>query len=269
MKHKTKIAFFLFLVVIFGFGFFVSYYKKEIKNEKLFTQNLHADITNPVKYIPNEKTTLRFFIRNQQGQAIKSFENKSPILHLTIVDKLLHHFENDYPVLNFETGEFVLEDFVIPNEGAYRMYFQFTPKKSDEQVIMMDFATNTQINEADYVKNRQIVLTSDKINIDGYDVLVSSDKTFDFDFKITKDGKAVTLDPYFNEIADLKVFDKDLNFIKTKSKTIFTENNNGQIKFHSSFEKTGIHKMYLQFIVDKKLHTAEFAFDIKELDPNK
>lgn len=269
MKTKTTITTFLFLIVLFVLGFFLFYYKKELNNEKVFLQNLHADIVSPTKYIPNEKTTLKFFIRNQKGEIVKSFENKSPILHLTVIDKLLNHFQNDYPVLNFETGEFSVQDFIIPNEGSYRMYFQFTPHKGDEQGIMMDFATNTQLNEADYIKNRNIVLTSDKTNIDGFDVLVSSDKTFDFDFTITKDGNAVTLDPYFNEIADLRVFDKDLNFIKTKSKTIFTENNNGKIKFHSSFQKTGIHKMYLQFIVDKKLHTAEFAFDIKELDPNR
>ena len=119
------------------------------------SQNTKLDVSmSPITNLyPNKKTNLQFAVFDTaNGQQVKDFSvNQEKLMHLIIVSDDLTIFDHVHP--NLQNGIFSI-DYTFPKIGFYRIYTDFQPVGSSEQV----FPFRVKVGS---VEDKQIVVKKD------------------------------------------------------------------------------------------------------------
>lgn len=182
-------------------------------------------------------------------------------VHMLVVNQELTWFDHIHPEEQSNGNYTVSETF--PYGGKYLIYTDFKPSSASGIV-------NQQELEVHGEKNTQSPMTANKFVsiVDGYKItLVNGDdfktnRAQHMGFSIEKDGKYITskdITPFLGAVAHVVMIGKeDKNFMHIHP----TSNEKYPIHGETSFEKSGIYRMWVQFQIDGKVHTADFTVNV-------
>ena len=182
-------------------------------------------------------------------------------IHFIMVSKDLSWFDHQHPEYNSK-GSYDL-NYTFKNGGDYILFADYKPSGGNHTVdkIYINVKGNI-LSEKKYSKSQ---LTSD---VDGFEVSLSSEtgKLESGNLQhiigvITKGGNSVdpnTLENYLGAKAHMVVIGvEDKNYLHVHPGV-----ENGKFDLHTTFDKPGIYRGWIQFQSSGKVHTADFVFNV-------
>lgn len=219
--------------------------------------------TNPATVNPNEEVTLAMIPKlkdNDKEQVALDVEHEKKI-HLIVVSDDLSYFDHIHPEINAEGSYIVKHKF--PAGGKYTLFADYKPSGANHTV---DNLTVDVTGDKPAAKK----YTGDKLatNTDGFTVTLTpeggkfvTNSAMHISGAVTKDGKAVdpsTMENYLGAKAHMVVVSLD----EKKYLHVHPGVENGQFDLHTTFEKPGVYRGWIQFQTEGKIHTADFVINV-------
>lgn len=208
---------------------------------------------------------LAFQVLDRSGKPLTEYRvNQTKLLHLIVVRDDMNAFQHIHPRLDGDTWRAKVD---VPDGGQYRMFAEFVPKTGLRKphpvllgapfVIPGDTTFVPLPEPTDRVKTGGLVVTRP----DGpAQPLV--DKRQTLRFKVTDaDGKPARLEPYLDSYAHVTA----LNAMTLAAAHLHPMQRpgeplpDGELTVHATFQQRGEHRVFLEFQVDGKVHTAAFT----------
>ena len=186
-----------------------------------------------------DATTLRFAIRDEDGDPVRDFEiEHARRMHLIVVRRDGRGFQHLHPRL--VDGEWRVRA-TIPQAGAYRVFADFK-RAGEPHTLAADLAVD---GAADY---RALPKRSRIARVDGYRVERAANE---LRFTITRGGREITPQRYLGARGHLVALrEGDLAFVHVHP--------TGDV-YEAELERGTRYRLYLQFRHGGEVHTAEFA----------
>lgn len=227
------------------------------------SQNIEVKFTtSPRKLKVGEKVHLSTSVLNNGKNAKLDIVHEKKI-HMLIVDEELTWFDHVHPEEQADGSHNV--EINVPHAGKYYSFADFKVQGAagsvNKQVFEVE-GNNQQI--ADTTQNKWIS------NVDGYTVTLINGSDFQTNrpqhigIRIEKDGNSITsedIEPYLGAIAHVVIIGKN---DKVMLHVHPEANKHVPIHGETRFEKPGIYRMWVQFQLDGKVHTADFTVGVIE-----
>lgn len=218
-------------------------------------------------------------IKGKENQAVPLDLVHEKKLHLIVTSKDLSYFEHIHPEYNAD-GSYQIKvldktkaftngkgqnETKFDFGGDYMLFADYAPTGSTHQLEKIPVSVRgTQAKKTSYSKEN---LTS---NIDGYSVSLEADG-----------GKWLTNQAMHikavikkeNQVLDANSFENYLgaksHMVVLRTETfdylhVHPEVENGALDLHTTFEKEGVYRGWLQFKIDGLVHTADFVIVVKK-----
>lgn len=219
--------------------------------------------TIPETVNPNKEVTLSLIPKlkdNDNEQVPLDVEHEKKI-HLIVVSDDLSYFAHLHPEMNADGAYLVKHTF--PAGGKYKLFADYKPSGSNHTVDKLDV---TVTGSAPASKN----YSTDKLqaNVDDYTVSLSTTsgkfvtKTpMHITGAVTKNGKPVdpnSMENYLGAKAHMVV----VSLNEKEYLHVHPGVENGKFDLHTTFEKPGIYRGWIQFQPEGKVHTADFVINV-------
>lgn len=185
-------------------------------------------------------------------------------IHFIMVSNDLSWFDHQHPEYK-ATGSYDLP-YTFKNGGDFILFADYKPTGGNHTLEKIN--VNVKGKSLPSKTYTQSQLTS---KVDGFEVTLSSEEGTKFESGalqhlkgvITKDGKAVnpnTLENYLGAKAHMVVIGvEDKNYLHVHPGV-----ENGNFDLHTTFEKPGMYRGWIQFQSEGKVHTADFVFKVEK-----
>ena len=209
-----------------------------------------------VKFLRNKlENSLDFEIMDMLGKPVSDLEVvHDKIMHVVLVRDDLKYFDHIHPKQIADGAFNVPYEFYSP--GNYRVWVDFTIGGM-QHIVDFDFnIAKGSGNSPDY--------SMDDINVKLNPINTYAGKTAKIGFTVNyKDGRPAKIQEKFLAAnAHLIAIDETLDEFGHAHDEKFDGDND--LSFTYKFAKTGRHKLWLQFSLDKVTRTAEFEIDVSE-----
>jgi rRNA maturation protein Nop10 len=219
--------------------------------------------TNPATISPNEEVTLSMIpkLKDKDKELVALDVEHEKKIHLIVVSDDLSYFDHIHPEINADGSYTVKHKF--PTGGKYTLFADYKPSGANHTV---DNLTVNVTGNAPAAKK----YSDDKLmaNTDGFTVTLSPDggrfatnSAMHISGAVTKDGKAIdpgTMENYLGAKAHMVVVSLD----EKKYLHVHPGVENGKFDLHTTFEKPGVYRGWIQFQTDGKVHTADFVMNV-------
>lgn len=185
-------------------------------------------------------------------------------IHLIVVSDDLSWFDHIHPEEQANGAYTVSETF--PAGGEYTIFADYKPSGAEHVVDKLSLKVDGEVPTAKVYDKEQ--LTGDAG--DGYSVELTpeagrfqTNRSLHLAGKVTRAGKPVdvdTLEDYLGAKAHMVV----LSVNEKEYLHVHPGVENGEFDLHTTFDKAGFYRGWIQFQVDGKVHTADFAFNVQE-----
>jgi hypothetical protein len=207
-------------------------------------------------------TTFRFEIRGPDGRPVTRFAivHDRP-LHLIVVRHDLTGFQHLHPTMAPD-GTWSIP-LTLATPGGYRAYADFSALDAKDNpvavVLGVDLTVPGGAPVAAVLPPTSTVDTVDGLTV-SYQGIPRSGVTEPLLFRITRDGRPVTLQPYLGSYGHLVVLrPSDLGYLHVHPEPELTD---GSVKFWLAAPGTGSFRMFLNFQTDGVVHTAAFTLAV-------
>lgn len=184
-------------------------------------------------------------------------------IHMLVVNEELTWFDHIHPTEQANGNHTITATF--PYSGKYIIYTDFKASNSSATVNKQEIEVAGNITaKPDATKNKWVS------KADGYTVTLVNGNDFKTNrpqhmgISIEKDGKFITgkdIQQYLGAVAHVVVIGKsDKDFLHIHP----TSNEKFPIHGETRFEKAGVYRMWVQFQLDGKVHTADFTVNVAE-----
>lgn len=219
--------------------------------------------TNPATVNSNEEVTLSMIPKlkdNDKEQVALDVEHEKKI-HLIVVSDDLSYFDHIHPEINADGSYIVKHKF--PFAGKYTLFADYKPSGANHTV---DNLTVDVTGTAPAAKK----YSADKLvsNNDGFTVTLSpeggkfvTNAPMHISGAVTKGGAAVdpgTMENYLGAKAHMVVVSLD----EKKYLHVHPGVENGKFDLHTTFDKPGVYRGWIQFQTDGKVHTSDFVINV-------
>lgn len=226
-------------------------------------------------YKPGQSASFAFSIVDIKGNTLKQFETvHEKIMHFIVVRKDLAEFQHLHPNFDEVTGVFSQNELSLPSNGEYRVFADFTPKGSPQNLPVTVYSDINSGNVAMYkpesiggyenIKTFQghqfeIIKKPQSIAPQAQATLV---------YKIENNGQQVTdLRNYLGSLGHVVVIrEGDLQFIHAHPETKATQN--GTVEFAVTFPQAGNYKLFGQFQRNSQVITTDFVVPVGGTNQN-
>lgn len=231
-------------------------------------RSYQLDITSNTKGIgPGQPAAIKYKVKNERGELVKEFAVvHEKIMHLIVVRKDLQQFQHLHPDYNQATGEFTV-DITFPGVGPYRIFPDFTPGKSADN-LPVTLEHDIAVGDVRNYKAQPVTPdTAIKKAVDGYEVTYAiprelrANSEIKYTLTVAKGGQAVTnLETYLGALGHSVILKAEtLDFIHTHAESKQTGPN---IAFATSFPAPGIYKTFTQFQHQGKVVTTDYVISV-------
>lgn len=184
-------------------------------------------------------------------------------IHLIIVSEDLSWFDHIHPDYQADGSYTVTETF--PNGGNYILYADYKPSGSTHQLEKINVAVKGKTVAAKSYTTVQNTATSAPFSVtlkpdDGKFV---SNNAIHFDGVFTKSGQSYDV----NQLQNYLGAKGHMVAINTETKEyvhLHPEVEGTILHFHTTFEKAGSYRVWLQFMADGKIHTTDFFIKVEQ-----
>lgn len=185
-------------------------------------------------------------------------------IHLIVVSKDLSYFSHEHPAYGAD-GKYTWEH-TFPSGGDYILFQDYTPKGASHQLSRIPVGVAGEPKKA-------VKYTAQNLNWkkDGYEIKLGFDQmplqtnqAVEVKITVVKDGKPVTnLDNYLGALGHMVIISEDTqDYLHVHP--MDSETKGPDIIFHSSFDKPGFYRVFLQFNHEGKIQTADFTIQVQE-----
>ena len=183
-------------------------------------------------------------------------------IHLILVSKDLSYFSHEHPEYKPE-GNYVWEH-TFPSGGDYILFQDYSPKGSSHQLSRIPVSVAGE-------PGKTVKYTTQNLNWkkDGYEVKLGFDKmllqtnqALEVSITVAKGGKPVTnLDNYLGALGHMVIISEDTqDYLHVHPMESVAKG--PEVIFHSSFDKPGFYRVFLQFNHEGKIQTADFTIQV-------
>jgi len=221
--------------------------------------------TNPEKIEAKKIVALSFLPKNKNNltAAVPLDVEHEKKIHLIIVDEDLTWFNHIHPEYQSNGSYTVNETF--PHGGNFIAYADYKPSGSHHQLNKINISVEG-------VKSKTIASTKirNETSSDKFQVTLKADNgkfvannAIHFDGVFMLDGKRFDV----NNLQNYLGAKGHMVAINTSTKEyihLHPEVEKDILHFHTTFEKAGIYRVWLQFMYEGKLHTTDFNIQVEE-----
>ena len=188
----------------------------------------------------------RFRVVDDGGATVRDFDvEHTKRLHLIAVRRDLTGFQHLHPEQD-ATGAWSTA-LRLRDPGAYRVFADFTPSGGAATTLATDVSVGGDFQPV------ELPAAARHVAVDGYDVALrtSGGQDTTLRFTVSRDGRPVAVQPYLGAAAHLVALrEGDLAYLHVHPLA-------GQgIAFAARYPSAGRYRLFLQFQVDGRVHTA-------------
>lgn len=219
--------------------------------------------TNPATVKPNEDVLLSMIPKlkdNDKEQVALDIEHEKKI-HLIVVSDDLSYFDHIHPEIGADGSYTVKHKF--PAAGKYTLFADYKPSGANHTVDNLN--VNVEGSAPAAKKYGADMLSK---TVDGYTVMLNAEggrlvtnTPMHIKGAVTKEGKPVdpnTMENYLGAKAHMVVVSLD----EKKYLHVHPGVENGAFDLHTTFDKPGVYRGWIQFQTEGKVHTADFVMNV-------
>lgn len=279
--HYVTIAV-LFVVAVFiilGGGLYFMNKKPVVQSHRSYSMNITRETPNKV---PGQPVSFTYTIKNDRGEVLKDFETvHEKKMHFIVVREDLQNFQHLHPEFNEGSGEWTV-DVTFPTDGPYRVFPDFTPAKSADNLMLLPVTVNSRVEVGDMGKYKAQSLTPDtqpRKTFGDYQVThtllsnLTKQQEVNYSLTIERNDQAVTdLQQYLGAMGHSVILKEGtLDFIHTHAgeagmggmdhgSTMGNASKTGpNIEFTTTFPESGIYKIFTQFQHQNNIITTDYV----------
>jgi YD repeat-containing protein len=187
---------------------------------------------------------LRFRITDRSGRTVRDFDvEHTKRMHLIVVRRDMTGFQHLHPRQDAD-GRWSVP-LALREPGAYRVFADFSVG-GEPRTLATDLAIDGD------VRTTPLPAPTRTVQTDGLEVTMSDDLRF----SITRDGRPVAVQDYLGAKGHLVALrEGDLAFLHVHP-------DERSLRFEATFPTAGRYRLFLQFQVDGRVHTAEFTQEV-------
>jgi hypothetical protein len=201
----------------------------------------------------NERRDLRFRIVDRAGRTVRDFDvEHTKRMHFIVVRRDMAGFQHLHP-RRAADGTWSVP-LTLREAGAYRVFADFSRDGRAHTLAGDIFVDGT-------VRSRPLPSPANTATVDGMKVTLSGAPSragaeSDLRFGVTRGGRPVDVQPYLGAKGHLVALrDGDLAFLHVHP-------DEAALRFMAEFPSAGRYRLFLQFRVDGRVHTAEFTREV-------
>ncbi|HEU5363238.1 MAG TPA: hypothetical protein VFU56_07825 [Gaiellaceae bacterium] len=202
---------------------------------------------------PGARLGLAFRILGDDGRAVREFDlEHTKRMHLIVVRRDLTGFQHLHPTLRAD-GTWTTP-LRLPQAGTYRVFADFSVDGTPTTL-----ADDLQVDGP--VRSRELPAPARAAETDGFrvrltDGAVRAGEESGLTFDVTRDGKRVALQDYLGAKGHLVALRAgDLAFLHVHPDA-------SSLRFEATFPNAGSYRLFLQFQVAGRVHTAAFTLEV-------
>ena len=199
---------------------------------------------------PGKRFELAFRIVDRRGQTVRDFDvEHTKRMHLIVVRRDMTGFQHLHPSQNADGTWSV--PVALPDAGSYRVFADFSVDGKPHTL-----ADDLTVDGA--VRSRELPAPVASVGVDGLRVSLTEGATkagaeSELAFEVTRDGEPVAVEQYLGAKGHLVALRRgDLAFLHVHP-------DERSLKFEAKFPTAGRYRLFLQFQVDGRVHTAAFT----------
>ncbi|MFP3834569.1 heavy metal-binding domain-containing protein [Chryseobacterium sp. SIMBA_028] len=199
----------------------------------------------------------------EKGQTVLLEISHEMKIHLMAVSEDLTWFRHIHPEEQAD-GTYVITE-IFPNGGKYLLFTDFKPSGATQVVNRQEIDV-----QGNYRVSNQKVSHPWISEVDGYTVTLENGNDFktsrtqSLEISVEKDGEKLqenNLQPYLGASAHIvMISEKDKEFLHIHP----VSDERFPIYSETYIENSGTYRMWVQFKIDGKVHTADFTVDVPE-----
>lgn len=204
-------------------------------------------VVDDTKFTQGKSEQLRFHIADANGERVRDFDvEHTKRMHLIVVRRDLTGFQHLHPRSDGD-GNWTTP-LTLSDAGAYRMFADFSHHETP-RTLATDLTVAGEFTHRDLPAAEPVVSTAS-----GYDVAMKAAGD-EMTFAISRAGKPVEAEPYLGANGHLVALrEGDLAFLHVHP--------SGGTTFEATFDTPGRYRLFLQFKVGGKVHTAAFTREV-------
>jgi hypothetical protein len=202
---------------------------------------------------PGSTFRLEFRILGEDGRAVRDFDlEHTKRMHLIVVRRDLTGFQHLHPTLRAD-GTWTTPA-TLPEPGSYRVFADFSVDETPTTL-----ADDLQVDGV--TRSRSLPAPANTAEADGFRVRVAhaavrAGEESELRFLVTRDGGRVALQDYLGAKGHLVALRRgDLAFLHVHP-------DENSLRFEATFPNAGSYRLFLQFKVAGRVHTAAFTQEV-------
>lgn len=205
---------------------------------------------------PGEPAPLRFRIVDQAGAAVDDMDVHGGVpMHLIVVRRDLTGYQHLHPELqpdgSWTTG------LTLPEAGAYRAFADF--ERDGEKTVL-----GTDLLAAGPFAPSELPPPARSLEVDGFRVDLTGSaragEETELAFRVSGPGGPAALEDYLGARGHLVALrEGDLAYLHVHP---VDDVDDGRIAFEATFPSAGTYRLFLQFQIGGRVHTAAFTLEV-------
>jgi hypothetical protein len=218
----------------------------------------------PAQPKAGEEVTLSFTpkIKGKESDQVPLDVVHEKKIHLIMVSKDLSWYDHIHPDYQADGSYTVKTKF--PAAGEYTLFADYAPTGSNHQLEKVTFNVSGTAPAAVATGGQRLTGKAD-----GYEVTITNESAIvtnnllHMGAIIRKDGKEIPADQLENYLG-AKAHVVIVGLDTKEYMHVHPEIVDGKFDLHTTFDKPGIYKGWIQFQANGQVHTADFVLDVKE-----
>ena len=201
----------------------------------------------------DERSELAFRIVDRRGQTVRDFDvEHTKRMHLIVVRRDMTGFQHLHPTQNADGSWSV--PVTLREAGSYRVFADFSVD-GKAHTLADDLAVDGT------VRSQELPAPATSVNVDGMQVTLTDRPSkpgaeSELGFTVTRGGKPVAVQDYLGAKGHLVALRQgDLAYLHVHP-------DENDLRFMAEFPTAGKYRLFLQFQVDGRVHTAEFTQEV-------
>ena len=226
-----------------------------------------AKLISANQVTPNTPVSVTIEVQDQQGQPITQFEEfQKKLMHLIVVSDDLQFFNHIHPEYR-QNGRFEVTT-TFPKAGGYTLFSDYKPAQQPETVSALKIQASGTVVAPPPI-DRRLTKTFGNIQanleISQAKIKAGEPVVLNFNLQHSEHGEPIAdLQAYLGERGHLVI----LKHTSSPSRADYihahalSEQQKGQVQFHTSFPEPGSYKLWGQFKPNGKIVTTDFWVDV-------
>ncbi len=202
---------------------------------------------------PGERSELAFRIVDRRGQTVRDFDlEHTKRMHLIVVRRDMTGFQHLHPTQHADGSWSV--PVTVRDAGSYRVFSDFSVDGTAHTLADDLLVDGT-------VRSQELPAPAKTVNVDGLQVTLTDGPSragaeSELGFTVTRNGTPVAVEDYLGAKGHLVALRQgDLAYLHVHP-------DEKKLEFMAEFPTAGTYRLFLQFQVDGRVHTAEFTQEV-------